>query len=186
MEGTESWMRHLFSKAQNLMKRFVGEKEAIYVNLHMMVPMFEGPDSLLEVRRYHMANFGLEKHDKMLEAEVVREDIEDELIENIFHISILGNYGSDYVYTTKESAFLEAEKITCDAIEGVYEHTYMDPPVEDGERMKAIIWAWLEECIKQKLAADRIGVVKEELVATAWRPERVAAWLEAGVALEEL
>jgi len=32
----------------------------------------------------------------------------------------------------------------------------------------------------------RVREMKEELVAKAWAPERVAKWLEAGIALEAL
>ena len=52
------------------------------------------------------------------------------------------------------------------------------------------IAAWTAYVRDRAYAAQRIrnfwGKSKEELVATVWRPDRVAKWVEAGVSVEEL
>lgn len=45
---------------------------------------------------------------------------------------------------------------------------------------------WMRNSIHIILSQKRVKKIKEELVAKAWHPERVAKWLEAGVALEDL
>jgi hypothetical protein len=53
-----------------------------------------------------------------------------------------------------------------------------------------ILHEWLEPILFELRASQRARIfiesIKEELVAKAWAPERVAKWLEAGVALEAL
>lgn len=173
----DSWKIHLFSQAKQRMKRLIGDVEAVYANLYV---------SLTDdgIRRYHMTNLGLEDHDVMLEEEVARDDLR--LEGKMFHLSLLGNYQNTFVYDIDESMFEKPDKITVQSIHGVYEHTYMDEPVEEGERLKTVVWAWLEECIKQKVAAERTGLIKEELIAATWHPDRVERWLTAGVAIDDM
>lgn len=53
-----------------------------------------------------------------------------------------------------------------------------------------ILDEWLQPILFELRAPTRakkfVEIIKEELVAKAWAPERVAKWLEAGVALEAL
>lgn len=54
------------------------------------------------------------------------------------------------------------------------------------DTLSSIFEAWMRNSIHMILSQKRTKKIKEELIAKAWHPERVAKWLEAGVALEDL
>ena len=62
--------------------------------------------------------------------------------------------------------------------------------LSDKRLFYAHIFRWADYVRSRLYAADRIKNfwedAKEELVATAWRPERVAKWLEAGIDAEAM
>ena len=175
----DSWRSFLFSQAPRLMERFIGNNEAVYANLYI------GTASM-GFRRYHMTNLGLDEYDGMGEEEVIRTDIEPSMAGRMFQLTLLGNYQNTFIFNIDEDKFSDAANIRIFDFDSEYSHSYMDEPVEEGEALKADVWSWLEECIKMKLAADRTAIVKEQLMATAWHPDRVGRWLAAGVAIEDM
>ena len=40
-------------------------------------------------------------------------------------------------------------------------------------------------CIMKRRAKERSALIKEELVANAWHPDRVQKWLDAGIDIED-
>lgn len=57
---------------------------------------------------------------------------------------------------------------------------------ELANKLRNIVWNWLHTCINIKICKQRMNIIKEELMAAAWKPERIEKWLEAGVDIESL
>ena len=41
------------------------------------------------------------------------------------------------------------------------------------------------KCIIKRRAKERISIIKEELIAKAWHPDRVQKWLDAGMDIDD-
>jgi hypothetical protein len=52
--------------------------------------------------------------------------------------------------------------------------------------MRPLQYAWRKNVKSRKRSQERCAAIKEELMAAAWHPRRVAAWLEAGIETEDM
>ena len=109
--------------------------------------------------------------------------------DHMFKLVLLSNLQQNIeisVYATEFLNPLDMDETTNQLYCIHYSDQYGPGSPDLPNRCKKIVWNWLQDCIYRKLCAERTALFKKELVAAAWHPRRVSAWLEAGAALEDL
>ena len=75
-------------------------------------------------------------------------------------------------------------QITIDSFEQGYIGDTRDPKLQ--EALHGVIVNWFSAGLFAVLSVRRMRILKEELLAAAWAPARVARWLEAGIDPEDM
>ncbi len=109
--------------------------------------------------------------------------------DNMIEITVLTNLQQEYNFRVNCWEFLEPtrmEEHTNELQSLYYSYSYMPVNYELAQKVRNVVWNWLQDCIYMKMAQDRMKVLKKDIIASVWHPERVSKWIEAGVALENL
>jgi len=105
-------------------------------------------------------------------------------LRNIMELLVLAKSGEWYRIEVIEGAL--AFPTTFSIHKGVFIPHVWDESNKLRDTLSNIFDVWMRNSIHMILSEKRAKKIKEELIAKAWHPERVAKWLEAGVALEDL
>lgn len=172
----DSWAEHFCKNAPKLMSN-LHYKELAIINFYTRIQR----EPEIKDYRLYFNTFGLVSEYTGYECRYEND--------NMFEIKIQTREYRDFLFKMRVSEF----KTPFDIREESNQLSWSDVQ-KDGFPVnypllnfcRKIIWNWVQECIYTKYAEERSSLIKEELVAKAWAPERVAKWLEAGVNVEDM
>jgi len=180
------WSQFLFEQSPKLLRQldgiidhyyYIGSAGIAYGNFYTRVQ--RNPEYVY--RRMHRDVFGT-----ISEARLGDHSYNND---NMFEFLVMTNLQDDYTFSIKCHEFLNpiGIKERTNQLKSLYEtNSYMPVNKKLAADVRKVVWNWLQDCIYIKLSQDRTRILKKDLIAAVWHPTRVAKWVEAGVALEDL
>lgn len=160
--------------------------EYLYTNVHSLCIMLasHGID-LNTILVYLHGNVKRTMYKKSMYTDERKDDSELNDPRVLDFVIFVGEDNKQHTYTMSFESLGKKLSMSIDDVE-FYKGWYHERDMKTTEGIQKIVYDWILEMVPRYISSTRWKYIKKELVAAAWHPRRVSAWLEAGVQLEDM